>query len=321
MSIRIVFAGTPEFGAVILEGLLADAEPNGSLREGGAAETLEICGVVSQPPRRSGRGLKTVPSPVARTARERELDLITPECWSKEAASFLREREPDYLVTAAYGVILPREALSLPRRCALNVHASLLPRWRGAAPVARAIEAGDRETGITFFRIVEGLDAGPVIERHRVLIGERETAGELTERLARLAAARLPGCLRRHFRGEAREEPQEERAAVWARKVEKGEGERNWEEAAETIDRLVRAFDPWPGVRMNGLRLYRVRPVAESGEAGTILSVRPAVVACGRGALLLEAVGRPGRRAMDGEAFLRGLRLRPGDSLKERRFS
>src|SRR5688572_974659 len=230
---RIVFAGTPDF-----------AVP--SLRA--AAQRNEVVAVYTQPDRPAGRGRELTPSPVKREALLRGIEVLQPENFksavSKEA---LRALQPDLMVVVAYGLLLPQAILDIPRFGCWNVHASLLPRWRGAAPIQRAIEAGDSETGVCLMQMEKGLDTGPVMLDQRIPIGASDTAGQLHDRLAALGAQVLAdglGLLRAGMRPVPRPQPAE--GATYARKLEKAEARLDWTQPAEALARKVRAYDPWP---------------------------------------------------------------------------
>jgi methionyl-tRNA formyltransferase len=233
-QLKVVFCGSPQFGAEILAHLHAAG--------------ANIVAVVTQPDKPRGRGLRLSPTPVKLQARALGLPIFTPRSWKKQPAFLarLKQLQPDFIVTAAYGVILPPQALSIPRLLPLNVHASLLPRWRGPAPVAAAILAGDCETGITFMRMREKMDAGEILAQYRLSITLRDTTETLLRRLTQLAANYLPLVLEKAARGELRLLPQNDSAATYCRLLRKEDGFINWERPAEEIERMIRAFQPWP---------------------------------------------------------------------------
>jgi methionyl-tRNA formyltransferase len=308
--LKTVFMGTPSFGVPILEAL--------------AAET-EVRLVVTQPDRPAGRGRKLVAPPVKEAASRLGLAVVQPE--SIKGRGFAEEigrRAPDLIVTAAFGRLVGRRLLATPRLGCLNVHASLLPRHRGAAPVNWAILSGDTRTGVSIMRMDEGLDTGPVLLQAGIEISDEETAGELTERLAALGAETLIVALRSMDRLAARS--QDFAAATVARMLEKADGRVDWTRSAEELGRHVRGVHPWPGAstRMRGAKLlvHSARLIdadAGVGAPGTIVAVdRPGVdVACGCGILRLLEVQAEGRARMDAYAFAMGARLEAGALLGE----
>ncbi len=232
----------------------------------------------------------------------------------------LRELHGEVMVVAAYGLILPQAVLDIPRRGALNIHASLLPRWRGAAPIERALLAGDRETGISIMRMEAGLDTGPVVLRAAVPILPSDTAGSLHDRLAPLGAKLIVDSLEALARGTLRQTPQPAAGVTYAHKIEKSEARIDWTLDASAIERRVRAFNPAPGAtaRLRGseVKIWRASVVeAARGDTGRVLAAdRTGVtVACGRGALRLHALQRAGGKRLDAEAFLRGFPVAAGD--------
>jgi len=302
---RIVFAGTPEF-----------AVP--SLRA--AAARGEVVGVYTQPDRPAGRGRGLQPSPVKLEAVQRGLPVFQPETLRNEAArEALRALEPDLVVVVAYGLLLPQAVLDIPRHGCWNVHASLLPRWRGAAPIQRAIEAGDAETGVCLMQMEKGLDTGPVLLSRRTPIGAGETAGELHDRLAALGAEVLAdglGLLRAGIRPVA--VPQPDQGATYARKLEKAEAKLDWSQPADALARKVRAFQPWPvaEARLDGERVRihaaEALPLAHDAAPGTVLLARREGidVACGEGALRVTRLQREGGRPIAVADYLNARRDR-----------
>lgn len=300
---RVGFAGTPVFAATILEALLA----------AGFAVPL----VLTQPARPRGRGLRAEPSAVKRLAVERGLDVLEPATLkTAEAIAPLLRVPLDVLVVAAYGLILPPPVLAWPDRGAINVHASVLPRWRGAAPVQRAILAGDAETGVSIMQMEAGLDTGPVLETLRIPLGPRDTAASLTAKLAREGAAALMRVLRDFETGRSRPALAQPSVGVtYASKVDKREALIDWAASAVAIDRAVRAFDPAPGASTTlgteTVKLWRAEPAsaaAAGAPAGTIVEAtgRGIVVACGNGALRITELQPAGSRRMDAASFAAG---------------
>lgn len=323
---RILFAGSPEFAAVVLAALL-DAAPQ-------AGWTVPL--VLTQPDRPAGRGMKPTPSAVKRLAIERGIPVDAPSSLRKgEAAAAARDRlhaaAPDLLVVAAYGLIFPADVLAIPAGLrhdwnpaltAINVHASLLPRWRGAAPVVRAIEAGDATTGITIMQMDAGLDTGPMLLSEAVAIEPFDTAGTLTARLALLGARLLVQALHSVDTLDATLQPSH---ATYASKVDKSEAWIDWSSSAELLERRLRAFDPFPvaasELRGATLRLWRGRvlPGAAPLEApGTVFDVLPdgIAVACGSGALCITELQRAGGKRLPVSAFLRGFPVTAGEQFE-----
>ncbi|HEY0178502.1 MAG TPA: methionyl-tRNA formyltransferase [Dokdonella sp.] len=292
--LRLVFAGTPEFAVPSLHACLASA--------------AEVVAVYTQPDRPAGRGRRLAPSPVKEAALAAGVAVEQPQTLRDASVQRrLRGHAPDLLVVVAYGLILPKAVLAIPRLGAWNVHASLLPRWRGAAPIQRAILAGDAETGVDLMRMEAGLDTGPVLLERRTPIGAEETAGALHDRLAVLGAELLADALARAARGETLEAtPQASDGVTYAHKLDKAEARLDWNEPAAALARKVRAFDPWPvaeGVVAGELvRIWSAAAVdaASTAAPGTLAAVhRDAVdVATGAGVLRIRELQRAGGRRM-----------------------
>jgi methionyl-tRNA formyltransferase len=303
---RLVFFGTPEFAVPSLDSL---------------AKEHEIALVVAQPDKPAGRGMKMHAPPVAQRAQELGLPLLQPpRIRNDEFLDAIRHARPDAGVVIAYGKILPPALLAIPPHGFFNAHGSILPEWRGAAPIQRAIEAGDTETGVTIMRIDEELDHGPMLDIARTAIGPDERTPDLARRLAQIGAEAMARVLRDVAAGTARETPQDHSRATFAAKIEKREGEVHFEEPARVIYNRFRAFDPWPGLfLMSGdepLKLTRIEPTAAHGRARTVLSIADdAVIACGDGAIRILEMQRPGKPKSAAGPIARGLGWRVGEAI------
>jgi methionyl-tRNA formyltransferase len=300
---RTVFAGTPEFAAQALAAVLA------------AGHDVPL--VLTQPDRPAGRGMALQPSAVKRLAMARGIEVFQPVSLRDSAAQDrVADAAPEVMVVAAYGLILPQRVLDLPNHGCLNIHASLLPRWRGAAPIQRALEAGDAETGVCIMQMEAGLDTGPVLLRGVLPVGADETAATLHDRLAELGARLVVEALARLPLPAT---PQPEAGVTYAHKIDKAEATVDWRRPANAIDRQVRAFNPFPGAqaRLDGqpVKIWRAFPVSGAGEIGTILAVDRSgiVVACGTGALRIEELQKAGGRRLAVREFLAGHALAAGD--------
>ncbi|MFW5942495.1 MAG: methionyl-tRNA formyltransferase [bacterium] len=300
---RIVFMGTPDFAVPALEALI---------------DSQTVVGVVTQPDRPAGRGQSLRPSPVKVCADAHDIPLYQPASLRKrEMAEPLARWQPEAIVVAAYGLILPAHVLQLPPRGCINVHASLLPRWRGAAPIQYALLAGDEQTGVSLMQMDEGLDTGPVFVRQAVTIDDRETAQSLHDRLAQLGAAMLREHLPAILRGERQAQPQNDDEATYAPMIKKEDGRLDWTQDSQSLDRRVRAMTPWPGAftTWDGRRLkvldVRPRPSSDPpGEPpapGTVWQADDEVfVVTGQGALQLLRLQLAGKSAMDVSDFING---------------
>ncbi len=304
---RVIFMGTPEFAVPSLRALAERATVG-----------IELVGVVTRLDKPAGRGRQVAHSPVKKFALEHQLPVYQPGPLRKpEALAQLQALVPDLIVVAAFGQILLSEVLHLPAHGCINVHASLLPRWRGASPIAAALLAGDAQTGVSIMQMEEGLDTGPVLARRATPIGPQETAGQLSERLAKLGADLLIETLPGWLAGGIASQPQDEAQATMTSLLRKEQGHIDWTQPAEQLDRAVRAYTPWPGAATtwNGqqLKVLRARPLDENGgrAPGTCFTLGEGgharlAVACGQGALALEMVQLQGKRAVTGEELLRG---------------
>ena len=303
---RLVFAGTPEFAVPPLEAL--------------ATAGHAIAAVLTRPDRPAGRGLVASASPVKQAAQRRGFPVLQPVTLKDAVVQArLAELAPDALVVAAYGLILPQAVLDIPRLGAVNVHASLLPRWRGAAPIERALLAGDPVTGVCIMQMDAGLDTGPVLLRDEVPITSEDTAGTLHDKLTVLGARLLVAALDGLASGALRPTPQPSEGVTYAAKIEKNETRLDWSRSASEAERQVRAFNPAPGaaarVRGAELKIWRAAVVEARGAPGAVIAVGAdgISVACGDGALRLDELQRAGGRRLPAAAFLRGFPLAPGD--------
>lgn len=302
---RIVFAGTPEFAVPCLQALLDASQ--------------RVVAVYTQPDRPAGRGRQPQPSPVKRCAKAAGIPVLQPESLKHPAAQeALQALAPDLLVVVAYGLILPRAVLAIPTHGCWNVHASLLPRWRGAAPIQRALIAGDAETGVDLMQMEAGLDTGPVLLEARTPIRGEDTAASLHDRLSALGAGVLGEGIR--LLGEGRLPPARPQAAegvCYAHKLDKAEALLDWGEPAALLERKVRAFNPWPVAEVDlcgeRLRVHAARLREGRGQAGELLpgARGELIVACGEGALELCSVQRAGGRAVSARDYLNARPLRP----------
>ncbi len=310
---RLVFAGTPDFAATALKALIA------------AGHT--IVGVYSQPDRPAGRGRKLQPSPVKQVALDHEIPVFQPETLkTAEAQKQLADLKPDVMIVAAYGLILPKAVLDIPTHGCLNIHASLLPRWRGAAPIQRAIAAGDAETGITIMQMDEGLDTGAMLLKSLTAIDTSDTGGSLHDRLAELGGKAIIEALELLKKGELTGEPQNDDLACYASKLSKTEGHIDWATDATTIERLVRAFNPWPGTYTDlgdqRIRIHEARALVTDSDAfpGTVVHRdRDGIdIACGNGTLRITRLQLPGSRAQSVNDLINGGKelLMPGQELR-----
>jgi methionyl-tRNA formyltransferase len=309
--LRIAFFGTPAFALATLERLVRS--------------THEVDVVVTQPDRPSGRGLRVRPGPVKSFALDHNLPLLQPDQVRDDAflAAFA-DRHVDLAVVAAYGRILPSSLLAMPRLGTINVHASLLPRWRGAAPVHRAILAGDAETGVTIMRVVPALDAGPMLARIRTPIGQTETSAALEERLAALGAELLVATVDRLSTGAIPEEPQNDADATYAARLRRADSRLDWERPARDVHNRIRGLQPWPVatvlLRGRRLRLFGSDIAGESDVGkppGTVVHVRAGafIVACRPGGVAISRVQLEGRAPLSSPEFVQGHRLIAGERL------
>jgi methionyl-tRNA formyltransferase len=308
VTLRVAFAGTPDFALTALEGV--------------AGSRHAVVGVLTQPDRPKGRGRQLAASPVKLAALERGIPVSQPITLKTDAdRADLASWQPDVLVVVAYGLILPRAALELPRLGCVNIHASLLPRWRGAAPIQRAILAGDAETGVSIMRMDVGLDTGPVFLERRVAISPQDTGGSLHDRLATLGASAVVEVLDQLADDRAVLTPQRDDGVTYAAKIDKAEALIDWSKPALEIERKIRAFNPFPiaETRLDGeqLRIYAAEAldagdVAPSAAgAGRVVELRgdAIIVACGSGRLALKELQRPGKKPVAARDLMNTLNL------------
>jgi methionyl-tRNA formyltransferase len=307
-ALRVAFAGTPDFSVPALEALVASSHT--------------VVGVLTQPDRPKGRGRQITAGPVKAAALAHSIPVAQPVTLKDPAGRVeLEAWQPDLLVVVAYGLILPPAVLSLPRLGCVNIHGSLLPRWRGAAPIQRSILAGDTLTGVTIMLMDKGLDTGPMLLKKETPIESTDTGGSIHDRLSVLGAAALLEALEGYQAGALAPVPQPAEGVTYAAKIEKSEALLDWRRGALELDRQVRAFNPWPitETRLEGeqLRVFSASVVegvssAEIAvEAGTIRDVSDSgvVVQCGHGQLSLQQLQRPGRRSVPAAEFIRGVQL------------
>jgi methionyl-tRNA formyltransferase len=304
---RLVFMGTPDFAVPALDALLAAGH--------------SVAAVYTQPPRPAGRGQREQISPVHACANAHGLPVRTPASLKSEAVQKeFADLQADAAVVAAYGLILPKPVLAAPRLGCLNIHASLLPRWRGAAPIHRAILAGDAETGITIMQMDAGLDTGAMLLQEATPIGADDSAQTLHDRLAEIGGRLIVAALERLQAGALAARPQPGEGVTYAAKLTREEGRLDWSRPAATLERQVRAFDPWPGAwfEHRGERIKvlaaRTATVPAGRAPGTVLDP-PLLIACGEGALQLLRLQRAGKAALDAGDFLRGFPLPAGTVL------
>lgn len=303
-GLRIVFAGTPDFAAHQLQALLDSGEHL-------------LVAAYTQPDRPAGRGKKLSPSPVKQLAQAHQIPVFQPASLKGEAAQAeLAALDADVMVVVAYGLLLPQAVLDTPRLGCVNVHASLLPRWRGAAPIQRAIEAGDDKTGVTIMQMDAGLDTGAMLLMAECPIETTDTSADLHDRLAKLSGPALLKTLHQLQLGAAQSQVQDDSQSCYAAKISKAEAELDWRSSAEQLERQVRAFNPFPiafTLRAGSeerIRIWKAQAteLQHSSPHGTILALTAAglEVACGQGSLLITEVQLPGKKAMSVEALVRG---------------
>ena len=306
---KVIFAGTPDFAAQALRAI--------------AAAGFEIPLVLTQPDRPKGRGMQLQASPVKQAALELGLTIAQPASLRhEEAQALLRAQNADVMVVAAYGLILPQAVLDTPAHGCLNIHASLLPRWRGAAPIQRAIEAGDTETGVCIMQMDAGLDTGAVVSTHRYAIKNTDTATDVHDALADLGAQAIVADLQQlQQTGRLNASPQPQTGITYAQKLSKEEAKIDWNESALVIERKIRAFNPVPGAwveyQNQPLKIWQAEAVEQSGRAGEVLAISSdgLIVACGEGALNITELQPAGSKRMPVAAFAAGRHIEKGTPL------
>ena len=306
---KVIFAGTPDFAALALKAI--------------AAAGFDIPLVLTQPDRPKGRGMQLQASPVKQAALDLGLTVAQPvSLRNEEAQAMLREHHADIMVVAAYGLILPQAVLDTPKHGCLNIHASLLPRWRGAAPIQRAIEAGDTETGVCIMQMDAGLDTGAVVSEHRYTIKHTDTANEVHDALAELGAQAIVADLQQlQQTGRLNSTPQPEDGITYAQKLSKDEAKINWHEAAAVIERKIRAFNPvpaaWTEYQDKPMKIWQAEVVAQNGTPGEVLACTSdgLTVACGEQALKITELQPAGSKRMNIAAFTAGRHIEKGTQL------
>lgn len=306
---KIIFAGTPDFAAAALN----------AIHQAG----FQVDMVLTQPDRPKGRGMQLAQSPVKQTALALNLPIMQPEKLrnNPEALATLSALQADVMVVAAYGLILPETVLNLPKHGCLNIHASLLPRWRGAAPIQRAIEAGDKETGICIMQMDMGLDTGAIISEHRYPIRDTDTAQEVHDALMQLGAKAIVEDLQRlAYSGSLKSQAQPENGVTYAQKLNKEEAKIQWQENAEIVARKIRAFNPipvaWTEHQGKPMKIWSAKMVKQQGKPGEILALdnNGIIVACGQNAICITELQPSGKKRMTAAAFLSGHAIRIGDT-------
>ncbi len=307
MGLRLIFMGTPDFAVAALD----------ALRDFARAEGHEIVAVYARPPAKQGRGLKRVKAPVHQAAEAAGIEVFTPSTLKDDAAlDEFQKHQADLAIVVAYGMILPQVWLDTPRLGCWNIHASLLPRWRGAAPIQRAIMAGDTHTGVAIMQMELGLDTGPVLLSRELAIDPQDTAASLHDRLAALGGLALTQALA--AQPDLIAQPQAADGICYAEKIDKAEARLDFTRSAEALDFHIRGLSPFPGAwfEVDGerVKVLQARPLAQDGAAGEVAQ-NGAIIFCGQGALELLRVQKAGKGAMSGEDFMRGRGLRAGQKV------
>lgn len=305
---RIVFAGTPDFAAHTLAALIAKQH--------------DVICVYTQPDRKTGRGQKLTPPPVKQLALEHNINVEQPSTLkTDEEYETLKALKPDLMIVVAYGMLLPQRILDIPKHGCLNIHASLLPKWRGAAPIQRAIEAGDNNTGVCIMQMEAGLDTGPVLSQTEVTIKENDTSASMHDKLAEAGAISLLSTLESLKSLQAKSQTQEHDAACYAHKITKAEATINWQESAQIIQQRVRAFNPWPicqsSCNEQRLRIWQAEIIKQDSTdaPGTIIKLdkNGFYIKCGQNVLSVKTIQRDGSKPMPISDFMNSTNLQTGD--------
>lgn len=307
MGLRLVFMGTPDFAAIAFDAVAGFAAANGH----------EFTAAYTRPPAKQGRGMQLVAAPVQHAAQAAGIEVLTPESLKDDAVfEAFAALKPDLVIVVAYGMILPQRYLDTPRLGCWNIHASLLPRWRGAAPIQRAIMAGDSETGVAIMQMQAGLDTGPVLLEKRLPIENDDTAASLHDKLAHLGAAAIVAALENAE--QLMPTPQASDGVTYAEKIDKAEAKLDFSRTAADLDRHIRGLSPFPGAWFEAggtrIKVLAARPLEASGPVASVAD-KGAVIYCGEGALELLRVQKAGKPAMTAEEFMRGRGLKAGQKL------
>lgn len=304
---KIVFMGTPDFAVPCLEALIKSG--------------YDVCGVFTQPDKPKGRGYALAPPPVKVTALENNIPVYQPTTLKDgEALTILNELSPDCIVVVAYGKILPKDILDLPRYGCINVHASLLPKYRGAAPIQWSVINGETETGVTTMYMDVGLDTGDMIMKKSCEIGENETAGQLHDKLSSLGAQLIVDTVKALENGSATREKQDDSQSCYSPMLDKSLCRIDWNQSAQQVHNKVRGLSPWPVAvaSINGkkVKIHQTVKCADSGTPGEIISLSPLTVACGCGSVIINELQLEGKKRMDSGSFLNGHKLSIGDKFE-----
>ncbi|MFK7866410.1 MAG: methionyl-tRNA formyltransferase [Alphaproteobacteria bacterium] len=310
-KLRLIFMGSSDFAVPALRALLSQDQQ------------FDVSCVFSQPARASGRGQKLTQTPVAECALEHDLPLLTPTSLkSDQQQQFIKDQAPDFLIVVAYGLLLPQSIIDCAKFGAINIHGSLLPRWRGAAPIQRAIEAGDKDTGVTLIQMDKGLDTGEMLQKAVIPIQNTDTSLTLGVKLAELGSELLPQCLMDHVAGKITPIAQAHDQASYAHKLHKSEALIDFKETANQYDQRFRAFTPWPllsfdyqqeRIKIKALSLAPYASYEAQMKAGQVISLDPLTIKCSKGALILDMLQRPSKSPQTGASLAQALGLKQGD--------
>ena len=304
MSQKIVFMGTPEFSVPTLESLVNSNH--------------KVLAVYSQPASKANRGQKIIPSSIEIFAKEKSLNLRTPENLDDEEYNFLKKLEPDIVIVIAYGKIIPKKFLNLAKYGFINVHASLLPKWRGAAPIQRSIMNLDNQTGISIMKIVEELDAGPVMHQDKIKINENVDALTLSKVLSKLGAKSIIDAINKIEKGQARFQEQNHSEATYAKKISKTEGEIKWHESAKKVLAKINGLSPFPGAwfehKKNRLKIIKAEETDLNGKAGEIIDDN-LIIGCLKNSIKILEIQKEGKKSLNTKDFLSGYKIKKGEKL------